>query len=252
MNALVASALPESPPSHFERKDEAASHDTWLVPIGKPLAYTISRGFSDRYSSSFQPGSIEILLRLWQESPASTSANRSIAESIAELLRAVSRATLVNTAKASENLFELRRLTGFTWERLSNLLKVERRTLHNWVKGGEIRDSNRRHIAETLKVLRYADRGTAEENAAALSQPSPEGVTPFEEIVAGRYAEARSLLSHGASRPSMTASMRLPSLDSRWGLIAMEIHEAASADDVFEPTPDEPVPASRPRRIKRG
>ena len=43
-------------------------------------------------------------------------------------------------------IFELRRLTGFTWDELALLLSVTRRSLHLWANGGPIMTILRRAL----------------------------------------------------------------------------------------------------------
>ena len=46
--------------------------------------------------------------------------------------------TTVLSFRARDGIFELRRLTGFTWDELALLLSVTRRSLHLWANGGPI------------------------------------------------------------------------------------------------------------------
>lgn len=159
----------------------------------------------------------------------------------------------VNREKATENVFEVRRLTGFTWQQLAEMLNVDRRTIHNWAQGGTIRDASRGHIAETLAVLRFADRGLAEENVKAMAERSPEfGMTPLEAIKARQYSIARQCLSAGPGRPQLTLPQEMSDPASWIGEFRpMMMHEGADGSESLEPLPEEPKPASRRRKIIR-
>ena len=153
---------------------------------------------------------------------------------------------------AIENLFELRRLTGFTWTHLASLLNVDRRTLNNWVKGVKIREQNGLHIAKTLEVLRFADRGSAELNSAALNKQDVRNkLSPFEAIRASDYELAKQWLSLGISRPNIWQGMTdtSPQIGE---FQRMVIHAGADGTEMIEPLPDEPEPESRKRQIRRG
>ncbi len=104
----------------------------------------------------------------------------------------------ISIEKAAANFFEIRRLTGFSWTDLAKLLNVDRRTVFNWAAGNRVRKSNRVHIARTLDVLRYANRGSASENRRALQEFDSTGsTTPFKEIQAKNYRDAKRLAGRG-------------------------------------------------------
>lgn len=251
IDASVSRTIPLTPPSHFERRIGTTTYDTWIAPMGEANCI-ITHGFSDMFSSSSRQGSIENLSRIWLESPSSTASDRSLSDPLVDLLRATKREASVIEKDATKNLFEIRRLTGFTWEKLANLLNVDRRTLCNWVKGSEIRDSNRSRIAKTLRILRYSDRGSSDDNAKALNFTLTNGATAFEMIKAGRFPEARYAMGHGISRAgSFPQTNQMVSIGG-WDLQPLTMHEDASGDDDLKQLPHEPKPASRKRRINRG
>ena len=167
-------------------------------------------------------------------------------------LQAETRANSVNAENATENLFEIRRLTGFTWNRLAQLLNVDRRTLNNWAKGTKIREKNRKHIAETLGVLRFIDRGSAEFNSSALNENNAlHDPNSFEAIRTGNYETAKLRLSPGVSRPygPQTGTHATPLYGE---FQPMVMYPDADGTEMFEPLADEPEPTSRKRQIKRG
>lgn len=161
------------------------------------------------------------------------------------------RANAVNREKATENVFEIRRLTGFTRQQLAEILNVDRRTIHNWMQRGTIKRTDREHIAETLAVLRFADRGLSEENAKAMTERSQEfGMTPLEAIKEHQYSVARQCLSPGPGRPQL---VRKASDPASWigEFQPLLMHEGADGSESSEPLPEAPRPASRRRKIIR-
>ncbi|MCY3768632.1 MAG: hypothetical protein OXG56_04595 [Gammaproteobacteria bacterium] len=227
MNDATNAGIPTEPPTRFE------------FPMKPRIPTTGPHQLWKKMSCSSNPR--------WPEPLSSTVSSVIFSESFADLFRAEKRAASVNTADAPENLFELRRLTGFTWTRLAILLNVTRRTLNNWVKGAKIRNTNHEHIAKTLEVLRFADRGSAELNATVLDEQSTAyEPTPFEAIRTQDYDAAKRYLSHGVSRPhgygvaSWTGEFQ-----------PMFFHADADGTEAMEPLPDEPTPISRKRKIKR-
>lgn len=94
---------------------------------------------------------------------------------------------------------ELRRLSGLTWEHLSQLFEVSRRSIHFWASGKPMTAAHTRRLMEVLAVVRDADRGDAMSNRVALFEPT-NGVVPFDLLAQQRFAEARMLLGPGPGR----------------------------------------------------
>lgn len=232
----------QEPPTGFESETQFKHRGTWQTDQQMPGAGLIGDGPCDPVSSSSCIGT----LGTWLESPTSTTSWTSLIELISDLLRAERRAASVNISDAPENLFELRRLTGFTWIRLADLLGVDRRTLNNWVKGAKIRQLNREHIAKTLEVLRFADRGSVEYNAEALDKRH-DGSSPFKAIQTKNYEIAKHYLSYGLSRPYGWHA----STDSTSWLGEFQPMVLHAGTEMVEPFPDEPALVSRKRSIKR-
>ena len=252
MTLVTVPEFPEKPPTSFERKTHFRNSDPWQTDLQIPNSVWIGRGFWNSSSSSSCYGSLENLMSGLLVLPTSTAPWINSIESGMDRLRAEKRAVFVRVESASENLFELRRLTGFSWIRLANLLNVDRRTLNNWVRGGRIRERNCRHIARTLEVMRFADRGSSERNSVALYERHTQyQISPFEAIRAGNYERARQLLSHGPSRSDgWQAGAGSMSWTGEFQPIVM--HADADGTETIKPLPDEPEPVSRKRPIRRG
>ncbi len=141
--------------------------------------------------------------------------------------------SLVNEEAAKANLFEIRRLTGFSWDEIGSMVGVDRRTLHNWSQGGLVRETNRRRLAELLRVLRFMDRGTAEANRIALANPGTTGVTGLSLLRQSRFAEARIALGKGGMRAVLPAGEADRLYTLRHGAVGLGYFsdEQGSADD---------------------
>ena len=216
-----------------------------------PYFSLVGRGLDQGWSSSLREDSWEHLQRsaFMFLTPSASESNVfgwMSYSSHTESLRAS-----VSAADAHGNFYEIRRLTGFNWTRLAEMLNVDRRTIHNWVKGGQIRKANRHRVAETLKVLRFADRGSAELNAAALEKPSMSGLTALDLIKAAQYANAQNVLGEGASRARGVA--KRPDTGFSTGTFRPIVtHDGADGSEFNGPFPEEPMPRSRKRRLDRG
>jgi hypothetical protein len=134
--------------------------------------------------------------------------------------------------RARDAIFELRRLTGLTWEELATLLSVARRSLHLWANGGPINTVNEKHVRDLLVAVRELDRGTARENRALLLAPLRGGDGTVGDLLQGRhFADALKLVGHGRGRaepPPMTGEVSWKpeklSVADRLGTSADRIH----------------------------
>ncbi len=252
MNEYPIANIPAKPLTHFEHQMESNKPDPWLTDPQIPNSASLTFCVWAPNSSSWGFGAVKALSLRQLGSPTCTASWIGVPEYFIDRLHAEERAISVNIDDVSENLFELRRLTGFTWTHLANLLNVDRRTLNNWAKGAKLREQNCLHIAKTLKVLRYADRGSAELNSSALNEPHAwNEPNPFEAIRTGDYETAKQWLSHGLSRPDswQAATDSTPLLGE---FQSMVMHAGADGTELIDPLPDEPEPVSRKRQIRHG
>jgi hypothetical protein len=118
--------------------------------------------------------------------------------------------TTVDSARSvGTTLGELRRLTGLTWDQLSRVFGVSRRSLHFWASGKAMAATNEEHLQRLLVVARRIDRGSAGANRAALLGAREDGSIPFDLLTAGEYERVVSLLGTGeilrAPSPKLSA-----------------------------------------------
>lgn len=101
-------------------------------------------------------------------------------------------------------IFELRRVSGLTWEQLGELFDVSRRSVHFWASGKPLNAGNERRLMQVLDVVRAADRGDARSTRAALFEVK-EGTTAFELLTLERFEEALATLGIGTAhlRPAL-------------------------------------------------
>ncbi|MEI6380669.1 MAG: XRE family transcriptional regulator [Cyanobacteriota bacterium ELA615] len=94
-------------------------------------------------------------------------------------------------------LSEVRKMSGLTWEQLTRIFKVSRRTLHFWASGQSLSRSNEEKLYRILKTIQCINRGTADLTRAALLNPNKDQQIPFDLLVEGRYQEVEELLGVG-------------------------------------------------------
>jgi hypothetical protein len=101
---------------------------------------------------------------------------------------------------AGTAIFEVRRLSGLTWQELADLLGVHRRTLHLWANGRPINAVNERRLQRLLGAMRRIDRGKASWNRSLLLQPQAEGVCAFDLLCDEQFGDAVALVGDGPGR----------------------------------------------------
>jgi DNA-binding transcriptional regulator YiaG len=89
---------------------------------------------------------------------------------------------------------ELRKTSGLTWDQLSQLFKVSRRSLHFWASGQPLSSNNEEKLNRLLGVIRYIDRGSASLNRKLLLSPNSDGKLPLEQLIVGEYDQVKENL----------------------------------------------------------
>jgi hypothetical protein len=108
--------------------------------------------------------------------------------------------SIVIPQSAEAALGELRRLSGFTWDQLARLFKVNRRSLHFWASGRAMAANHEEQLHRILGLLRKIDRGSASANRTALLTPQRDGFIPFDLLGAENYERVLALLGPGQAR----------------------------------------------------
>jgi hypothetical protein len=155
--------------------------------------------------------------------------------------------TIIPGFRARDGIFELRRLSGFTWDELAGLLSVTRRSLHLWANGGPINTSNEKRVRDLLVAMRKLDRGTARENRGLLIAPQPGGGAFSDLLRSQRFEEALALAGRGRGR---AVSMELPA-NKRRSAAKPSVAEmlGSSADRIHSDKGGSLPPRGGPRRI---
>ena len=109
-------------------------------------------------------------------------------------------ASISSAAASGAGISELRRLSGLTWDQLSRLFNLSRRSLHFWASGKPMAPSNEEHLQRLLAVVRRVDRGSANATRAMLLGVREDGILPFDLLAAGDYDRVLLLLGTGEPR----------------------------------------------------
>ena len=88
----------------------------------------------------------------------------------------------------AEAILEIRRRSGLTWESLSDLFNVSRRTVHHWANGRAPSTRHEVDIRRTLDAVRHLDEGSQRATRDRLLDTF-HGTSPFDMLASRRFAE---------------------------------------------------------------
>jgi DNA-binding transcriptional regulator YiaG len=105
--------------------------------------------------------------------------------------------TVEDETLPSTAIVELRRRSGLTWEQLSRLFGVARRSVHFWSSGKPMNAANEERLGRLLAVVRYIDRGSARATRTAIVTALPDGVIPFDLLLKDAFDDVIERLGAG-------------------------------------------------------
>lgn len=104
-------------------------------------------------------------------------------------------------------ILEIRRRSGLTWQELSDLFGVSRRSVHHWASGKVVSARHDRFIRQVLVTIRNVDHGAAALTRDFLLTPDANGVTAIDLLGAGQSNE---VMSRAQNVPPITSNLRMP------------------------------------------
>lgn len=97
----------------------------------------------------------------------------------------------VAAESTAEAVLEIRRRSGLTWEELSDLFDVSRRSVHHWASGKAVSARHDRAIRRILAAIRRLDQGNqADTRAQLLAVDAGMGVSALDLFKTGLFDEA--------------------------------------------------------------
>ena len=88
-------------------------------------------------------------------------------------------------------VLEIRRRTGLTWQELSELFHVSRRSVHHWANGKPVTARHEHVICKIVDAIRHLDRGSqAATRRQLLAADDATGVSTFELLRVGHFNQA--------------------------------------------------------------
>ena len=96
----------------------------------------------------------------------------------------------VPAESTAEAILEIRRRSGLTWEEMSDLFNVSRRSIHHWANGKPPSARHERVLRQALAAIRGLDRGDQTgTRARLLAVDYPAGLSALDMMREGRFDE---------------------------------------------------------------
>jgi transcriptional regulator with XRE-family HTH domain len=108
-----------------------------------------------------------------------------------------------------ELLEGVRDRAGLTWEQVSRLLGVSRRSVHKWLRGEKMASSNEERLHQLNELVAMADAGNGFSTRSRLLD-STNGLSAFDLFRSGRTAEAIDVAAGVLTIADPFASLRVP------------------------------------------
>ena len=143
----------------------------------------------------------------------------------------------------AEAVLEIRRRSGLTWESLSNLFNVSRRTVHHWANGREPSTRHEMDIRRALDAVRHLDEGNQRATRDRL-MATYDGASPFDMLADHRYAD---VLQQKAGAASIVSSRHRGALsEDEWAR-----RQPTRPDRLLDSIQDRPeIPAGAARIVR--
>ncbi|MEM9573061.1 MAG: helix-turn-helix transcriptional regulator [Pseudomonadota bacterium] len=200
--------------------------DPWTNEPGIVIIDHIRGGFTSEVSSADGEHSLVRLsphLRALEVTTASQpTLSLDVFEEIISQLHAHQRSKSVRVDCPVENVNEIRRLTGLSWNQLAHLLEVDRRSIYNWLQGGIVRDRNADRIAKLLSSIRYIDEGSIEENQEKLFDVYDGDLSIYELLHQARFDDRHMMSQFGKGRKTASWAPQDRSFVRDYGLSISE------------------------------
>jgi len=183
--------------NHWEIKSE--TRDMWSAAEAYDLMLEFGLNFDRSHSG------VDELLQLLMSHVEGTSSGADIV---------VLKPDICRERTGNELLFELKRLSGLSWEQIAKLVGVSRRAVHNWAAGGAISLENNQCLGDLVTTLRFIDCGESDRNRSLLLSPAEEGVTYYDLLKQRAFGRVKALAGKGIGRPVPQASIRESALQA--------------------------------------
>lgn len=94
---------------------------------------------------------------------------------------------------SGEAVLEIRRRSGLTWEQLSELFNVSRRSIHYWANGKPLSSQHEKNVRNTLLAIRHVDNGNQRDTRNRLLSID-DGESIFDLLANQKYEDVYRLV----------------------------------------------------------
>lgn len=143
-------------------------------------------------------------------------------------------------------LATIRRLTGYGWDSIAELVGCTRQAVHNWNVGGSISPANKQRLNNLYATVKFIDRGDQEANQSVLNSVA-DGQSLFEHLSGGKFDFVKACAGVGPGRQ-----------DRSWGAVVSSIETKQNWHEEIDETSEVPdtfgvaAQTFRPARIRKG
>ena len=114
---------------------------------------------------------------------------------------------------SGEAILEIRRRSGLTWEQLSELFNVSRRSIHYWANGKPLSSQHEKNVRNTLLAIRHVDNGNQRDTRNRLLSID-DGESIFDLLANQKYEDVYRLVVGTAS--DMASRNRISLSKDEW------------------------------------
>lgn len=133
--------------------------------------------------------------------------------------------------RTPSGVWEVRRLTGLTWEKIADLFGVSRRTIHFWTSGKQMSSEKELHMLRLLDALKPISSDDPGSMSLALLDDAS-GKPPLLLLAEGNYEEAARLAAESIRRhadlirtsTTATGDVYRPPPESLMGTMNDQVH----------------------------
>ena len=134
--------------------------------------------------------------------------------------------SLEESTSVGAEIFEIRRISGLTWDELASVFGVSRRSLHHWANGKPINAANEDRVRRVLATLQRIDRGEAHKNRALLMAPGPKDGLVIDLLRCADFDAVENLIQVGVGRLSPAGRLSAEAAAARRPLSPAELVDA--------------------------
>lgn len=121
----------------------------------------------------------------------------------------------IPTKTTAEAVLEIRRRSGLTWDELSEIFDVSRRSVHYWANGKKMSAKKERVVHQTLVAVNHLDEGVQAKTRARILDTGISGQSPFNLLASREFEKVLTLIPGEAKPPHHYSPLAPQALEAR-------------------------------------